>query len=730
MRAIRIALLLLLAASPAWADTADRLLQLMAPVGVAGYEADVRDAIEMQLPTWARVRADNLGDIVLRIGNAGPHTLVVAPLDEGGLIVSGITGEGYLRVHRHTPNPGPALSTQYLVGQPVVIRTASGTLVNGVTATPSTHLRGFSDPADVARVKTLDDIWIDVGASSADEVTALGIRMLDSVSLRHRATPLADGRVAGVAASQRAAAQALVEVVLGYAERPRTDGQVTLAWVSQTQYGNRGLQRLVETLNPDRVVVLRGAIRAAEDERGTAGTIGDGPILAADGGDVSGITVQRLPADRLRVALGGREVPMQVVGMPALFAGTPVESVDAADVDATAALVRLLAGLPAATAPPAEQPRPAVPAPALMRQVRPASEVQARPAQTEATTPPAPAAERPGMELLGELIETYGVSGHEAPVREVVLAHMPSWAKPTVDDGGNVTVTFGSGGKPLLFVAHMDEVGFEIEAIESDGSATVSTRGGMYLSLYEAQPMVVVTPAGQVPAVMAPRVGYPGATTSQPDVKTLRLYFGTTSAEATRALGVDVGQSATVRKDFMPLAGPRAAGRAMDDRNGTAALLLALQRIDPASVRNQVTFAWVVEEETGLAGAQYLAAHGLRPDTAFAVDTFVSSDTPVDTERVARAPLGSGAVLRGMDSRTVVRSDVIDRIVSIARQSDVPLQIGITSGGTDASAFNASGTIDVGLSWPGRYSHSPVEVMDARDLDALVRLIVGLASEY
>ena len=59
----------------------------------------------------------------------------------------------------------------------------------------------------------------------------------------------------------------------------------------------------------------------------------------------------------------------------------------------------------------------------------------------------------------------YGVSGHEGPVRDHLLKHMPAWAKPTVDDLGNVTVSFGKGGKPLMFVAHMDEVGFEITGI-------------------------------------------------------------------------------------------------------------------------------------------------------------------------------------------------------------------------------------------------------------------------
>jgi putative aminopeptidase FrvX len=158
-------------------------------------------------------------------------------------------------------------------------------------------------------------------------------------------------------------------------------------------------------------------------------------------------------------------------------------------------------------------------------------------------------------------------------------------------------------------------------------------------------------------------------------------------------------------------------------------LLLALQQVDPKAVKNRVTFAWVVEEETGLAGAAFLAGR-MTPDHAFAVDTFVSTDAPLDVQHLAHAALGKGAVLRGMDSRTVAPASTVDRILSIARAANIPLQLGVTQGGTDASAFSAGGAVDVGLSWPGRYSHSPVEVLDERDLEALAKLIATLAQKF
>ncbi len=302
-------------------------------------------------------------------------------------------------------------------------------------------------------------------------------------------------------------------------------------------------------------------------------------------------------------------------------------------------------------------------------------------------------------------------------------------AKPEVDKKGNVIVRFGKEGKRLVFVAHLDEVGVETAAINDDGTASLKVQGGAYLSLYEAHPVLVHTSKGPREAVLAPRRNYAAAAVLEPDLGALYLDAGAKSRAEAEALGLVVGQAITQRKDLARLGEHRATARSMDDRNGSAALLMALSRIEPSTVKNRVTFVWSVEEETGLAGGAFVAS-GESVDTAFAIDTFVSSDTPVDSRRLAYAPLGAGAVLRGLDNRTLVPADVMDRITALAKEGSIALQVGVTGGGTDASPFSAKGAIDVGLSWPGRYSHSPVEVMDRRDLKSLTRLMVTLAQRY
>jgi putative aminopeptidase FrvX len=654
----------------------DRFLTLVEAQGIAGREDAVREAVLKQLPPWAKPRVDELGNVVLTLGSGQPHAALVATLDEGGHVVSRITEDGYLRLHRHTANPSHRFADQFIVGQPVVIRTSTGTAIPGVVATESTHLRSFQGTSENARIKDVQDLWVDVGATSPGEVAQLGIRLLDTVALRERAQSLAGGRVAGVGSRARAGAQALVDLMRQYSSPPAPTGTLTVAWVTQTQYGGRGLARLAQTVPAARAILLSPP-----------------------------------PARRWTPPSGWENTTVEHKSIPALYADTPVEVVDTRDIAPLVTELNAWAGL--VPPPPAPQSGAAAPAPSVAALAGPAASSSLSAA----------------FGILKTLVEPSGVSGHEAPVREAVLKHMPSWAKPQVDDKGNITVSFGSGGRELVFVAHTDEVGFEITGIREDGRAAVRTRGGMVLSLYEAHPVMVHTARGAVPAIVAPREGLEAATVAQPELSSLTLYFGTATAAETQALGVQVGQTATVRKQLVPLAGQRATARSMDDRGGCTALLLALRATDPTTVKNRVTFAWAVEEETGLAGARVLAGR-LHPEVAFAVDTFVTSDAPLDAQHLAHAPLGGGAVVRVLDSRSIAPASTIDRVLAIAREGGVPVQLGMTLGGTDAAAFSAGGAVDIGLSWPGRYSHSPVEVLDGRDLEALARLIGLLATKY
>ena len=189
-----------LAPSSAAADTADRLLKLIAVPGVAGYEAAVREAIEMLLPAGARVRADNLGNIVIRTGNGSPHTLIVAPLDERGLCRVRDHGRWLsARASAHADAVAP-LSTQFFIGQPIEIDTASGRPSFPASRRRRRRISRVPRSAQTRRASRRSTMSGLTSAPSRGRTwRRLGVRLLDSVTLRERATRLAGAHVSGVA---------------------------------------------------------------------------------------------------------------------------------------------------------------------------------------------------------------------------------------------------------------------------------------------------------------------------------------------------------------------------------------------------------------------------------------------------------------------------------------------------------------------------------------------------
>jgi putative aminopeptidase FrvX len=181
-------------------------------------------------------------------------------------------------------------------------------------------------------------------------------------------------------------------------------------------------------------------------------------------------------------------------------------------------------------------------------------------------------------------------------------------------------------------------------------------------------------------------------------------------------------------KDGRRMGAHRFVARGLDDRVGTMALLSAIERMDPESLGHKVVFAWSVHEEGGLLGAEAMAQRYARTARRiYSVDTFVSSDTPLESPHFAFTPLGGGPVLRAIENSGASPDAERDRVRGIAERAGIPLQTGLTQGGTDGTRFTFRGAPNQGLSWPGRYSHSPGEVLDLRDVEHLVELIVAAA---
>jgi putative aminopeptidase FrvX len=372
----------------------------------------------------------------------------------------------------------------------------------------------------------------------------------------------------------------------------------------------------------------------------------------------------------------------------------------------------------------------------------------------------------PSWELLKKIVLIPGISSQEGKVSDFIQGTLPPSLKVQRDAKSNVWFTVGEGRPHLLFVAHSDELGFVVDKITPQGTALLRARGGLLAQVCEARPFVIHTATGPVEGVIQPRLDYyqsqsagrassqnppqsqtgatqaPSQTASlnpaqkptpaqpQSGQEAFELYLGVSSEQEARALGVAEGNQVIFKKKLVELAPDIISTRAVDDRAGCAALLAAALQIDWTKIRGKtITFAWDVEEEIGLVGAQALLKI-LKPDYVFAIDTFVSTDSPLENKRFGNAILGKGAVLRAIDSSNIVPKTEIRKVAELAKKYAIPVQISNSRGGNDGSVFVPAGAVDIPLSWPGAYAHSFIEKIVRSDLEALTKLIAAIVEDW
>lgn len=677
-----------LAANPVAAQDLARLASWVALDAPTGHEHHATGPLAEQFDGW---QTDRYGNLVKSIGSGSPHRVVACALDAYGYAVSQITEDGYLRLHRIGAGSSHPLWDQAHEGQQLRILTRSGSLV-GVTAVANGHFA--AQHRLETNLITADDLWLDVGATSAGEVAEMGINLLDPV-VRHLPAWYYGNEVAGPRAGARIGCAAVFA-----AAQAGVNEQGTTSYVLSVQqtFGWTGLGAALRQLAPV-----------------------DAVVMVAPGQPQAGLQVVDSVSTRFDAVLeaaGAETVVMlhpAVTNTDGLMERLTQESAN-----------NLLA--------------------TLVRTINPFAEV---PRWLGAPTPASPVNDEPSrwgqrgdvsslMEvavLLDQAAELSAVPGHEGPVRHLIYNALPDWAREQarIDDMGNLWVDIGpANGEATVFVAHMDEVGWEVAGIEASGVVNLTRLGGAVATAWEGQPALLqLDPLSdgasepepeQLRGVFLDRADPAGR---QPEL--VQAWFGM-NADALLAAGVRVGMGVTGYKQGYRMGPYRYGSRSMDDRVGNTALALAINRIDPAALDHRVIFAWSVREEGGLRGAGQLAREfGMQTRRVYSIDTFVTSDTPLESPHFAYTPLGDGPVLRSVENSGLATPYELDRNRAIAAAAGIDVQIGLTQGSTDGTAFTFFGAPNAGLSWPGRYSHSPAEIADLRDIAELVRLIEAFA---
>jgi len=231
------------------------LAQLSEAFGVSGFEDDVRDVISKLIkPLVDEARVDPLGNLIVTRKGKSDFTLMLdAHMDEVGLIISYIEEKGFLRFA-----PLGGWDIRILPAQIVKIRTRAGKLITGVIGSVPPHVL---KPEDREKPFKIEDLFIDIGASSAAEVQQMGIRVGDPAVPYYPPERLSENVIGGKALDDRAGCAVVIRALQ---ELHKENLNITLVcnFAIGEETGLRGARAAAYSINPNVALALEGTIGA------------------------------------------------------------------------------------------------------------------------------------------------------------------------------------------------------------------------------------------------------------------------------------------------------------------------------------------------------------------------------------------------------------------------------------------------------------------------------------
>lgn len=327
--------------------------------------------------------------------------------------------------------------------------------------------------------------------------------------------------------------------------------------------------------------------------------------------------------------------------------------------------------------------------------------------------------------LLKELISAPGLSGHEQPVREMILR---AW-EPLADEiktsriGSLCALKRGSGAEPrpsILLSAHMDAIGLMVTAVV-DGFLRLAEIGGIDHRVLPGQ-LVTVHGRQDLPGliIQPPDRLLPADSKDNPVPReNLLVDTGLSAREVSRL--VRPGDLVSFAQPPLDLGEEIIAGHSLDNRASVVAVTHTLELLQGRAHTWDVWALASVQEEETLAGA-YTSAFELRPTLAVAIDVTFGKSTGANDYRTF--PVGKGPTLGWGPN---IHPYLHKLFKETADQLEIPYAVEVMPrhSGTDAYALQvvAGGIPSMVVSIPLRYMHTPVELVTLKDIRRAGRLI-------
>ena len=335
-------------------------------------------------------------------------------------------------------------------------------------------------------------------------------------------------------------------------------------------------------------------------------------------------------------------------------------------------------------------------------------------------------------ELLQRLLSVPAPSGYEGPAAEV-WREAASFARLSTDGIGSSIAEIGDeGAKPLLaVVGHIDEIGLVVTHVDEKGFVYFAPIGGWDPQILVGQRVRVEARDGVVVGVVGRKAIHVLKEEQRKTAVELdALHIDVGAADRDRALElIRIGDPVVIACDPVQVDGGRLVSRSMDNRLGAYVALESLRRChERGKLSGRMVAIASVQEEIGLNGGA-TSAFAVEPDLALAIDVTHATDAPgMEEKQLGSHPLGSGpSIGRG----STLSPKVFELLCETAERLGIEYTVEASGRrtGTDADAIQISkGGVPAGIvGIPLRYMHSPVEMVDLGDLEAVVELIAGFS---
>lgn len=323
--------------------------------------------------------------------------------------------------------------------------------------------------------------------------------------------------------------------------------------------------------------------------------------------------------------------------------------------------------------------------------------------------------------LLKELCEADGVGGVDGALC-VAEKYLSLFAVTERKANNLLGVINPDGEKALLFDAHIDEIGFIVTSIEG-GFLKVASVGGIDPRMLPAMHLTVHGKR-KIPAVFCsvPPHLKDKDNENVPKITELCIDTGLKNAEDI----VSPGDLVTFSQSFKEM-GECVTGKALDDRAGCAALIRAAEILSENKPDCKVIILLSDMEEIGGIGAETMTYYS-KPDAAVAVD--VSFGTAPDVPEDKSGELSKGAMIGIAPS---LSRNVINGLRGAAEKNGLAFQTEVmgsrTATNADDIAASRSGVPCGLLSIPLKNMHTPVEIVDVRDVETVAQILAAYAKE-